>query len=66
MNKNTKWIFAALAVCVMSGCASTRSAGLAGADAVPAVAMEMQVMRPLQSYGTMGGYRYRRFTAAAS
>lgn len=66
MNKNRKWLFAVLAVCGMSGCANMRTVELAGADAVPTVAAELQVMRPLQSYGTMGGYRYRRFAAAAA
>lgn len=66
MNKNRKWLFAVLAVCGMSGCASMRTAELSGADAVPAMAVELQVIRPLQSYGTLGGYRYRRFAAAAA
>jgi hypothetical protein len=45
--------------------ASTRTDVLAGADAAPAVAVELQVIRPLPNYGTMGGYRYRRFAAVA-
>ena len=65
MNKMKKVAFAVLVVCGMSGFANLRTVDLAGADAVPTVAAESQVMRPLQSYGTMGGYRYRRFTAAA-
>jgi PBP1b-binding outer membrane lipoprotein LpoB len=63
MNKMKKLALAVLAAVAMSGCASTRTAELAGVDAVPA--LEHQVMRPLQSYGTMGGYRYRRFAAVA-
>ena len=69
MNKMKKTVFAVctgLAVFGMSGCASTRSAAHSGADAAPAPAVEMQVMRPLQSYGMMGGYRYRRFAAVAA
>jgi len=59
MDKMKKLAFAVLAAGAMSGCASTRTAELAGVDAVPAP--DRQVIRPLQSYGTMGGYRYRRF-----
>ena len=66
MNKNRTWLFAVLVVCGMSGCASTRTAGLAGAESIPPVAAELQVIRPLPSYGTMGGYRYRRFAAVAA
>ena len=66
MNKNSKWLLAVLAVCGMSGCASMRTAELSGADAIPAMAADLQVIRPLQSYGTMGGYRYRRFAAVSA
>ena len=66
MNKMSKLAFAVLMVCGMSGCASMRTVELAGADAVPTLAAELQVIRPLPSYGMMGGYRYRRFAAAAS
>ena len=69
MNRMKKSVFAVcagLAALGMSGCASTQVSGLAGADATPAAAVEMQVMRPLPSYGTRGGYRYRRFAAVAA
>jgi len=66
MNKMKKLAFAAIVVFGMSGCASTRIAELAGADAAPVPAAEPQVLRPLQSYGSMGGYRYRRFAAVAA
>jgi len=56
---------AALAVFAMGGCASTQISELARADAVPAAA-EPQVLRPLKSYGAMGGYRYRRFASVAA
>jgi len=69
-NKLKKLAVAVLAVCGMSGCASTQVAKLAGAsegaNAAPATSAETQVMRPLQSYGAMGGYRYRRFASAAA
>jgi hypothetical protein len=66
MNKMKKLAFAALAVVGMSGCASTQIAELAAADAVRVPVAEPQVIRPLQSYGSMGGYRYRRFAAVAA
>jgi outer membrane biogenesis lipoprotein LolB len=65
MDKRKKLAFAVLAACAMSGCAGMRTAEPAGADAAPALAAEHQVIRPLQSYGTLGGYRYRRFAAVA-
>ena len=67
MNKMKKAAFAVctgLAACAISGCASAPRAELAAAHEAPAV--ELQVTRPLQSYGTMGGYRYRRFAAVAA
>ncbi len=66
MNKMKKLAFAVIAVAGMSGCASTRIAELAGANVPVANAVEPQVLRPVQSYGTMGGYRYRRFAAVAA
>jgi hypothetical protein len=50
----------------MSGCASMHTAESSGADAIPAMAADLQVIRPLPSYGTMGGYRYRRFAAVSA
>ena len=62
MNNNMKKLaVAVLAVAGLSGCATTRNADLHGADAAPA--KEIQVSRPSQSYGSMGGYRYRRLVA---
>lgn len=61
MNNMKKLAVAVLAVAVLSGCATTRSADLAGAEAAPA--KEYQVSRPAQSYGSLGGYRYRRLVA---
>lgn len=64
MNKMKKLAVAFLAVAGLSGCASTQIAELARHD--PAPAMEQpQVSRATQSYGSMGGYRYRRFAAVA-
>ena len=59
MNNTKKLAVAVLAVAGLSGCASTRIAELARPDAPPAVE-QRQVSRPATSYGSMGGYRYRR------
>lgn len=64
MNKTKKLALAALAVAALSGCTSMQVSQLARPDA-PVQAEEVKVLRPLQSYGTMGGYRYRRFAAVA-
>jgi uncharacterized lipoprotein len=68
MNKMKKLAVAVLAVAGLSGCATPRYAGqaarsadLSKTEAAPAV--EHQVSRPTQSYGSLGGYRYRRFVA---
>ena len=66
MNKVRKLAFAVVAVIGMSGCASTQIEQLAGAEPAPAPAAEHKVMRALPSYGAYGGYRYRRFAAAAA
>lgn len=60
MNKLKKLAVAVLAVAGLSGCASTQ---VAGPDRGGAVPDEQSVSRALSSYGTMGGYRYRRFAA---
>ena len=68
MNRTKKLAVAAFAVFALigaSGCASTKVAGLAGADGAPAPAAEQKVSRALPSYGSMGGYRYRRLAAVA-
>ncbi len=64
MNKMKKLAFAVVAVAGFSGCASAPVAELPGEAAAPAA--ELQVMRALPSYGSMGGYRYRRFAAVAA
>jgi curli biogenesis system outer membrane secretion channel CsgG len=64
MNNIKKVAVAALAVAALAGCATTRTADLAGANAMPA--KEYQVSRPAPSYGSMGGYRYRRFVAVSA
>ena len=69
MNKMKKLAFAVLAVTGMSGCANTPSAGLDGRDEAKAPAAQAagrKVSRALPSYGSMGGYRYRRFAAVAA
>jgi hypothetical protein len=70
MNKTQRLLFAGFATLVMSGCAGTQIADrtdellrpLPGAASPQAVAEP--VSRPA-SYGSLGGYRYRRFTAVS-
>ena len=64
MNKLALAASVVLAVVGFSGCTSMQVAELARADAAPAA--EPQVIRATQSYGTMGGYRYRRFVSVAA
>ncbi len=64
MNKMKKLSFAVLAVAALSGCATTRTADFA-ASATSAMPVE-QVSKPAPSYGSMGGYRYRRFVAVSA
>lgn len=67
MNKTKKLALAVFAVAGMSGCTSMQVASLASADQAPAsAAVEQKVSRALPSYGSMGGYRYRRFAAVAA
>jgi len=67
MNNRMKWLAAAVfAVAGLSGCATTRVAGEPGAEAVAIAAAQPQVIRPLPSYGSRGGYRYRRFVAVSA
>lgn len=63
MNKMKKLAVAVLAVAALSGCATTRTAEPVKAYAEPAA--EQQVSRPTRSYGSLGGYRYRRFVAVS-
>ena len=65
MNKLKKLAVAVLVVVGLSGCASAQIADLARAESTPVQADETKVSRPLSGYGYMGGYRYRRFAAAA-
>lgn len=65
MNKMKKLAFAVVAVAGFSGCASTPVAERPAA-AAPAPVAELKVMRALPSYGSKGGYRYRRFAAVAA
>ena len=69
MNKMKKLAFAVFAVVGTSGCASTQVAGLASPDetrVAQAQAAEHKVSRALPSYGSRGGYRFRRFAAVAA
>jgi hypothetical protein len=59
MNKSKKLALVILATAALSGCATTRTDQPAAAEA----AAPAQVSRPAASYGSMGGYRYRRLIA---
>lgn len=59
MNYSKRIAAAAIAVAALSGCASTRVVDLASTEAAPAAAPR-EVSRPAPSYGSLGGYRYRR------
>lgn len=58
MNSTRKFALAALALAALSGCATTRTDLASNEAAAPAA---VEVSRPAPSYGTLGGYRYRRF-----
>ena len=65
MNNFKKLAVTVLAVAGLAGCASTQVAGPDCVDAAPAKTAEQSVSRALPSYGSMGGYRYRRLAAVA-
>ncbi len=70
MNKNRKLAIALLALAALSGCATTRTAERQGNDQAAATAAasapaQQQVLRATQSYGSLGGYRYRRFVVVS-
>ena len=63
MNRTKLLAVVILAIAGLSGCATTRTQDLAHSDARDAAApAEKQVSRPA-SYGSRGGYRYRRLVA---
>jgi len=64
MNRMKKLAVAVLAAAAVSGCANTPAADRAQSEAAPAA--EKRVLKALPSYGSLGGYRYRRFASAAS
>ncbi len=64
MNKMKKLAVAVLAAAGLSGCATTRTAEPVKSFAEPA-AEQQQVSRPTRSYGSLGGYRYRRFVTVS-
>jgi hypothetical protein len=68
MKSLKKAVLAVSAVILTSGCVHTQSLEpQAGPVAMPAAAPETKpAMRPLQSYGSMGGYRYRRYAGAVN
>ena len=58
MNSSKQLALVILATAALSGCATTRTDLAATEAAAPA-----QVSKPATSYGSMGGYRYRRLIA---
>lgn len=65
MDKTTKnalrtAALALLAAAALGGCATARTAA-PEETASAAAAEDRAVLRPAPSYGSMGGYRYRRF-----
>jgi len=66
MKKVNKLAFAVIAAIGVSGCASTQVGDLSRDGAAPAQVAEQKVSRALPSYGSRGGYRYRRFAAVAA
>ena len=66
MNNTKKLAVAVLAVAALSGCATTQVAETREPAAKAPVAVEKtMVSQPTQSYGSLGGYRYRRFVAVS-
>ena len=66
MNKLAFAVCAGLAALGISGCAGNQVAESAGPDAAQAPVAERKVIRALPSYGSMGGYRYRRFASVSA
>lgn len=64
MKKMNKLAFAVFAAIGISGCASNQVADRSEPGAAPVA--EQKVIRALPSYGSMGGYRYRRFAAVST
>jgi hypothetical protein len=62
MNSTKKLALVVLAMTSLSGCATTRTEMPAAESAAPAAPHATQYSRPAASYGSMGGYRYRRVT----
>lgn len=67
MDPRKKIVLGMLALAALSGCATGGAgprpddASVAPAHATDADAEPRTVLRPAASYGSMGGYRYRRF-----
>ena len=67
MNKIQKAVLAVSVVVLASGCVHTQALDQAEANAAnPAAEVQApaqaHTLRPTQSYGAFGGYRYRRFS----
>ena len=56
MNNSKKLALVIVATAALSGCATTRT----DQPAATGAAAPTQVSKPAASYGSMGGYRYRR------
>jgi len=66
MKKSAFAVFAASVVLGLAGCATNQMAETAVIDAAQAPVAEHKVIRALPSYGSMGGYRYRRFSVVSA
>ena len=59
MSHTKKLLLAVLGTVMLQGCATTGVAD-AGAEAASAAPLPTKVSVPSRSYGSLGGYRYRR------
>jgi hypothetical protein len=63
MNELKKLALAVAAVAGLAGCAGAPVANLSGSGDAPVQVAQKKVTRVLPSYGSLGGYRYRRLVA---
>jgi hypothetical protein len=65
-NRTKKLAISLIAAAGLSGCATMQDANV-NPESAPVAATEAgKVLRPLPSYGTYGGYRYRRFAVTGA
>jgi|WetSurMetagenome_2_1015567.scaffolds.fasta_scaffold1330852_1 hypothetical protein len=63
MNQLRKQALAVVAVAALAGCAGAPVADLSGTGDASAQVAQKKVTRVLPTYGSLGGYRYRRLAA---